>query len=259
MLPKQQRLVPVEEAERLWRYGAEAEAVSLDRLDGKSWHKRREEIDAYHRDKRAPTVQLAAERAARTAAVLEPDVSAYERFSAGFAYSETPDQLRAIEAVRADLASGKPMDRLVVGDVGYGKTEVALRAACNRGLVRQAGSHRGSDHGAGAPAYRDLPQALRRSGSRSPAFPPVLAARREPKKGLADGSIRIVIGTRVAGKERRIPGSRPCRHRRGAAISHRDKARLAHAGRRRPVLTLTAPPIRGTLQGRLSRACRNVA
>ena len=123
------RLVPTAEADRIWRYGADADAVTLDKLDGSSWQKRRGEIEAAVAQSARALTKLAAERESRTAPVLDPDTAAYERFAAGFAYIETPDQARAIEAVRADLASGKPMERLVVGDVGYGKTEVALRAA----------------------------------------------------------------------------------------------------------------------------------
>jgi transcription-repair coupling factor (superfamily II helicase) len=130
-----QRLVPVDEAHRLWRYGAEADAVSLDKLDGSSWKRRRAEIDEAIAETARQLVELAAERSARTAPTLEPPVPDYERFAAGFVFTETPDQLRAIEAVRDDLASGKPMDRLVVGDVGYGKTEVALRAAAVAALA----------------------------------------------------------------------------------------------------------------------------
>jgi transcription-repair coupling factor (superfamily II helicase) len=124
-----QRLVPVEEGARLWRYGADADALTLDKLDGSTWAKRRQDLDAALAQTAMQLVALSKERAERTAPVLDPPADRYERFAAGFPYGETPDQLRAIEAVRGDLASGKPMDRLVVGDVGYGKTEVALRAA----------------------------------------------------------------------------------------------------------------------------------
>jgi transcription-repair coupling factor (superfamily II helicase) len=129
------RLVPVAEADRIWRYGADEEAVTLDRLDGSSWHKRRAEIDAAVAETARGLTALAAERLERTAPVLEPDPAAYERFVSGFPFTETADQARAIEAVRSDLASGRPMDRLVIGDVGYGKTEVALRAAAIAALA----------------------------------------------------------------------------------------------------------------------------
>ena len=129
------RLLPVGEAHKLWRYGAEADAVTLDKLDGSTWAKRRGEIDAAIAQSARDLVRIAEERLAEHAPELIPEPAAYERFSSGFAFSETPDQGRAIAAVRSDLASGKPMDRLVIGDVGYGKTEVALRAAALTALA----------------------------------------------------------------------------------------------------------------------------
>jgi transcription-repair coupling factor (superfamily II helicase) len=98
------RLVPVEEAHRLWRYGGEGEAATLDRLDGSTWQTRREDLDNTIAVTARQLVGLAAERAERRAPVLEPPVADYERFVSGFPFTETADQLRAIEAVRADLA-----------------------------------------------------------------------------------------------------------------------------------------------------------
>jgi transcription-repair coupling factor (superfamily II helicase) len=166
-----QRLVPVEEGARLWRYGADADAVTLDRLDGSTWQKRRADIDETIAETARQLIGLARERAERRATVLEPPVAEYERFAAGFPYAETPDQLRAIEAVRADLASGKPMERLVVGDVGYGKTEVALRAAAAAALA-------GKQVAVVAPTtvlvrqhLETFRSASRRQGFPSPVFP----------------------------------------------------------------------------------------
>jgi len=129
------RLVPIGHADRIWRYGADADAVTLDKLDGSSWLKRRGDIDAAIAATARGLTELAATRATMKAPVLAPDSAAYERFAGGFPFNETADQARAIGAVRDDLASGKPMDRLVVGDVGYGKTEVALRAAALAALA----------------------------------------------------------------------------------------------------------------------------
>ncbi len=131
------RLVPVEEADRIWRYGADRSAVTLDGLDGTSWRKRRLIIDRAMTETAADMTRLAKENAKRRAVKIDPEASAYSEFAAGFPFSETPDQTRAIAAVREDLASGRPMDRLVVGDVGYGKTEVALRAAALAALAGQ--------------------------------------------------------------------------------------------------------------------------
>lgn len=123
------RLIPVEEADRIWKYGADRSAVTLDSLDGASWRKRRLVIDKAMTEAAADLTRIARENAKRRAVKIAPDAAAYNEFAAGFPFSETPDQARAIKAVRDDLASGKPMDRLVIGDVGYGKTEVAMRAA----------------------------------------------------------------------------------------------------------------------------------
>jgi transcription-repair coupling factor (superfamily II helicase) len=249
-----QRLVPVEEAGRLWRYGAEAEAISLDKLDGSSWEKRRGEIDAAIAETARQLVALAEERAGRSAPVLDPPVPDYERFAAGFPYAETPDQLRAIQAVRDDLASGKPMDRLVVGDVGYGKTEVALRAAALAALA-------GKQTALIAPTtvlVRQHIETFRRRfeklGIKVAGLSRLSSAAeaRETKKGLADGSIRIVIGTKmIAGKTVAFQDLALVivdeEQRFGAA----DKAKLRALSSEAHVLTLTATPIPRTLQSAL--------
>ncbi|MEW9856433.1 TRCF domain-containing protein [Novosphingobium rhizovicinum] len=129
------RLVPLTDAGRIWRYGADAEAVTLDKLDGSSWEKRRASIDEALAAGARELMALAEERRRIEAPVIEPGPAQYERFVAKFPFNETADQARAIQAVRDDLASGSPMDRLVIGDVGYGKTEVALRAAALTALA----------------------------------------------------------------------------------------------------------------------------
>jgi transcription-repair coupling factor (superfamily II helicase) len=247
------RLVPVAEADRIWRYGADADAVTLDRLDGSSWQKRRGEIDATIAESARQLTEVAREREAREAPVLEPEAAAYERFAAGFAFTETADQTRAIEAVRHDLASGRPMDRLVIGDVGYGKTEVALRAAAIAALA-------GRQVAIAAPTTVLARQHLESFARR---FEPLgvevaglsrlssAAEKKRVKAGIADGSIRVVIGTgAVAGKgvdyhdlalvvideEQRF----------GAA--DKERLRALSAGH---VLTLSATPIPRTLQSAL--------
>ncbi len=244
------RLVPVSEADRIWRYGAEDDAVRLDKLDGSTWHKRRSEIDAAIAETAKALTALAEERANHTAPVLDAAPADYERFAAGFPFSETPDQLAAIEAVRSDLASGRPMDRLVVGDVGFGKTEVALRAAAVAALSgRQvaiaapttvlARQHFETFTNRFADTDITVASLSRTSGA---------AERKAVKAGLADGTIRIVVGTgAIAGKgvvykdlalvivdeEQRF----------GAA----DKNRLQQLSSGH-VLTLSATPIPRTLQ-----------
>jgi transcription-repair coupling factor (superfamily II helicase) len=247
------RLVPTDEADRIWRYGADADAVTLDKLDGSSWQKRRSEIEAAVAQSARALTELAADRAKRDAAVLKPPTAAYERFAASFAYTETPDQARAIAAVLADLASGKPMERLVVGDVGYGKTEVALRAAAAAALG-------GKQVAVAAPTTVLARQHIETFTERFEGTGVTVAGlsrlstaagKKHVRAGLADGSIRVVVGTAaVAAKgisyadlglviideEQRF----------GAA----DKARLRDlsAGH---VLTLSATPIPRTLQNAL--------
>ncbi|WP_019515731.1 TRCF domain-containing protein [Sphingomonas sp. Mn802worker] len=247
------RLVPVTEADRIWRYGAEADAVTLDKLDGSSWQKRRGEIEqTIAKDAEALTA-LAKERAEREAPVLDPDTAAYERFAAGFAFTETIDQARAIAAVRADLASGKPMDRLVIGDVGYGKTEVALRAAALAALA-------GGQVAIAAPTTVLSRQHLESFTSRFEGSDVVVAGlsrlstaaeKKRVKAGLADGSIHVVVGTgAVAGKgveyynlalvvidEEQRFGTADKQHLRDLSAGH--------------VLSLSATPIPRTLQSAL--------
>jgi len=244
------RLVPVAEADRIWRYGADADAVTLDRLDGASWDKRRGAIDAAIAESARGLTELAEARAGRSAPVLEPDTAAYERFAAGFPYTETADQARAIAAVRTDLASGAPMDRLVIGDVGYGKTEVALRAAAAAALAGQQVAIAAPTTVLARQHLESFTERFEGTGIEVAGLSRLSTAaeKKKVKAGLADGSVRVVVGTgAVAAKgiaykdlglviideEQRF----------GAA----DKARLRDlsAGH---VLTLSATPIPRTLQ-----------
>jgi transcription-repair coupling factor (superfamily II helicase) len=243
------RLMPVDDADRLWRYGADADAVTLDRLDGSTWEKRRGAIDLAIAESARGLTALAAEREGRSAVILEPEAAAYERFSSGFLFTETPDQARAIAAVRADLAAGKPMDRLVVGDVGYGKTEVAMRAVALAALV-------GKQAVVAAPTTVLVRQHLESFQRRFEGTDIVVAGlsrlssaaeKKAVKAGLADGSVQVVIGTGavasadyhdlalvVIDEEQRF----------GAA----DKAKLRGLSADCHILTLTATPIPRTLQ-----------
>ncbi len=248
------RLVSVAEADRLWRYGADADAVALDKLDGSSWQKRRSAIDAAIAETARGLTALAQERASRTAPVLAPDTDAYERFAAGFPYSETPDQARTIEAVRADLAAGAPMDRLVIGDVGFGKTEVALRAAAVAALA-------GHQVAVAAPTTvlarqhietftaRFEGTGIEVAGLSRLASP---AEKKRVKAGLADGSIQIVVGTgAVAGKGVDYKDLALVIIDEEQRFGTGDKARMRALGAGH-VLTLSATPIPRTLQAALT-------
>lgn len=191
------RLVPAEEAGRIWRYGADADAVKLDRLDGASWAKRRGEIDQATAASAKALLKLARQRMETEAPLLVPDAAAYERLVATFPFNETADQARAISAVRDDLASGRPMDRLVIGDVGYGKTEVALRAAALAALA-------GHQVVVAAPTTVLVRQHIQTFENRFAGLGIAVAGlsrlssaaeKKGVKAGLADGSIDIVIGT----------------------------------------------------------------
>jgi transcription-repair coupling factor (superfamily II helicase) len=121
--------LPVENVELLSRYGADSGDASLDRLGGAAWQARKARAKQRLRDMAEQLIRIAAQRAMKEAEPVNPPAGVYDEFAARFPYSETEDQLAAIEDVFTDLAAGRPMDRLICGDVGFGKTEVALRAA----------------------------------------------------------------------------------------------------------------------------------
>ncbi|MFN3883484.1 MAG: transcription-repair coupling factor [Rhodocyclaceae bacterium] len=122
--------VPVAQIEVISRYGgADPESVQLHQLGSGQWEKAKKKAALQVRDTAAELLDLYARRAARQGHRFSFKTQDLENFAAGFEFEETPDQLAAIGAVISDMASGKPMDRLVCGDVGFGKTEVALRAA----------------------------------------------------------------------------------------------------------------------------------
>jgi transcription-repair coupling factor (superfamily II helicase) len=121
--------LPVENIELLTRYGSDSTDVQLDRLGGVAWQSRKARLKKRLLDMAEGLIRIAAERHMRAAPALGAPEGLYDEFSARFPYDETEDQMAAIDRVREDLAAGEPMDRLVCGDVGFGKTEVALRAA----------------------------------------------------------------------------------------------------------------------------------
>ncbi|MBI1684142.1 DEAD/DEAH box helicase [Caulobacter hibisci] len=244
-------LAPIEEIGRIWRYGAEASAVTLDRLKGEGWIKRRAEVSRHVDEAAEQLVALAKAREARVCEPIVPPKAAYAKFAARFAYPETPDQSAAIEAVLADLASGRPMDRLVCGDVGFGKTEVALRAAAAVALS-------GRQVALAAPTTvlaRQHVETFKRRFAGSGIGVAHLSRLVTPsearavKKGLESGEVRIVIGTQaLGGKDLAFDNLGLMiideEQKFGAAL--KDQLRgLAADGH---LLTLTATPIPRTLQ-----------
>ena len=145
--------LPVENIEMLSRFGLDEENTQLDKLGGASWQNRKARLKQRIKIAAEGLLKIAAERLIKQASVIDTQAVSYDDFCARFPYVETEDQARAITEVLEDLRSGKPMDRLVCGDVGFGKTEVALRAAFATAMCHpaenmqyfSAGSHDDTD------------------------------------------------------------------------------------------------------------------
>src|SRR4051812_21354521 len=188
--------IPVENLDILSRYGSGADGVALDKLGGEAWQRRKARMKERIREIAGELIKTAAERAVRPGAVIEPDTS-YAAFADRFPYEETEDQDRAISDVFADLEAGKPMDRLVCGDVGFGKTEVALRAAF---AAAMAGLHVAlicpptllprQHFNTFVERFRGFPIEIGRLSRLVPA-----KEAKETRDGIAAGKIDIVIGT----------------------------------------------------------------
>ena len=145
--------LPVENIELLSRYGSDNAEATLDKLGGGAWQSRKAKLKRRLLEMAGQLIRIAAERQMRAAPIIQPPEGIYGEFSARFPYEETDDQQNAIDAVVDDLSQGKPMDRLICGDVGFGKTEVALAGhfpGRNGGL---SGRRRGSDDAALTPAF----------------------------------------------------------------------------------------------------------
>jgi transcription-repair coupling factor (superfamily II helicase) len=157
--------VPVSQLHVISRYsGADPDAAPLHTLGSQQWEKAKRRAALQARDTAAELLALYALRAARQGHACEFKAHDYDAFADGFGFEETADQATAIAAVIEDMKSGRPMDRLVCGDVGFGKTEVALRAVfCAVAGGRQV-SHPLPDHPALRTALPDFQRPLRRHG-----------------------------------------------------------------------------------------------
>ncbi|HBR26658.1 MAG TPA: transcription-repair coupling factor, partial [Rhizobiales bacterium] len=243
--------VPVSSLHLIGRYsGASPEAAPLHELGSGQWAKAKKKAALRAHDTAAELLNLYAQRAARQGHAFKVDVHEYEAFASSFSFEETPDQAAAIEAVIGDLTSGKPMDRLVCGDVGFGKTEVALRAA----FVAVAD---GKQVAVLVPTTLLVEQHFQTFADRFADLPVKLAelsrfrSTAEVKtvlEGLASGRIDLVIGTHKLIQ----PDVKFQRlgliiideeHRFGV----RQKERLKRLRAEVDVLTLTATPIPRTL------------
>ena len=171
--------LPVENVELLSRFGHD-EGL-LDRLGGGAWQAKKAKLKERIREIADKLIRVAAERQLRSAQIMEPPEGLWDAFCARFPYQETDDQLGAINDVLEDLSAGRPMDRLVCGDVGFGKTEVAMRACFCGGHVRRAGCGHCADDSVGPPAFKKLCRAVPwPAGDRAPLVPICLAGRGKP-------------------------------------------------------------------------------
>jgi transcription-repair coupling factor (superfamily II helicase) len=247
--------IPVENLDVLSRYGSESEGVALDKLGGEAWQKRRAKLKERIQAIAGELMRTAAERALRQAPVLEPDEGAYNQFVDRFPWAETDDQEAAIGDVLGDLADGKPMDRLVCGDVGFGKTEVALRAAFTAAMA-------GQQVAVVAPTTLLARQHFAGFSERFAGFPlnvgrlSRLVPEKEAKatrEGLADGTMDLVVGTHAllskTVKFKRL-GLVIVDEEQRFGVTHKEKLKQLRTDVH--MLTLTATPIPRTLQMAMS-------
>ena len=243
--------VPVAQLHQISRYsGADPESAPLHQLGSGQWDKARRKAAKQVRDAAAELLALYAQRAAREGFRFKLPLNDYEACAEGFGFEETPDQAAAIQAVIEDMTSGLPMDRLVCGDVGFGKTEVALRAAflavangmqvallCPTTLLAEQHAQTFADR------FADWPVRVAEL-SRFRSAKEVTAA----QEGLASGAIDIVIGThKILSRDTRFKKLGLViideEHRFGV----RQKEALKKLRAEVDVLTLTATPIPRTL------------
>lgn len=247
--------VPVENIDVLSRYGNSDGAVALDKLGGEAWQRRKAKLKERITAIAHELIRTAAERALRPGAMIEIEDAPYAAFVDRFPYAETDDQERVIAEVLEDLSSGKPMDRLVCGDVGFGKTEVAMRAAFAAAMA-------GYQVAVIAPTtllarqhytnfverFADTPLKL---GRLSRLVPSAEATR--TRDGLTDGSVDIVIGTHAvlakSIKFRKL-GLVIVDEEQRFGVNHKEQLKALKTDVH--MLTLTATPIPRTLQMAMS-------
>jgi transcription-repair coupling factor (superfamily II helicase) len=247
--------LPVENIELLTRYGSAEAGAQLDRLGGAGWQSRKARLKQRLREIASELIKIAALRQLKQAPMMTAPTGEFDEFVARFPYDETDDQAASIKTVLDDLGAGKPMDRLVCGDVGFGKTEVALRAAFVAALsgfqvaVVVPTTLLARQHFATfQQRFKGLPVRIAQASRLVPAKD--LAA---TKAGLKDGKIDIVVGTHA------LLGKSIAFQRLGLLIVDEEqhfgvahKERLKQMREDVHVLTLTATPIPRTLQLALS-------
>ena len=244
-------LLPVENIELLTRYGSEDSEVALDRLGGGAWQARKAKMKKRILEMAGALIKVAAERFVKAAPHLAPPEGLYEEFAARFPFEETEDQGNAIAAVLDDLNAGRPMDRLVCGDVGFGKTEVALRAAFAAAISGKqvavvvpttllARQH----HRTFVERFKGLPIKVAQASRFVPA-----GELREVRAGLAAGTVDIVVGTHALLAKNitfKDLGLIIVDEEQHFGVAHKERLKALQADVH--VLTLSATPIPRTLQ-----------
>jgi transcription-repair coupling factor (superfamily II helicase) len=246
--------LPVENIELLTRYGSD-EGAQLDRLGGAGWQQRKAKMKERVRAIAAELIKIAAARQLKSLPPVEPPSGLYDEFAARFPYQETEDQEKAIGDVIGDLSAGRPMDRLVCGDVGFGKTEVAMRAAFVAAMA-------GEQVAVVVPTTLLARQHYRGFAERFAGFPLKLRQlsrfveakeAKETKEALTDGTVDIVVGTHALLAEsisfKRL-GLVIVDEEQHFGVIHKERLKNLKADVH--VLTLTATPIPRTLQLALS-------
>ncbi|MDG2522235.1 transcription-repair coupling factor [Caulobacter segnis] len=247
--------LPVENIDLLTRYGADGEDAVLDKLGGAAWQSRKARAKERLREMAEGLIAIAAARSVKSVEETDPPSGVFDEFCARFPYEETDDQLNAIADVLNDLGSGKPMDRLICGDVGFGKTEVALRAAF---VVAMSGKQVAvvcpttllarQHYKTFVERFQGWPIKVRRLSRLAPA-----KEASETRDGLANGEFEIVVGThavlskQVAFKDLGLVIVDEEQH---FGVKHKEKLKELRADVH--MLTLTATPIPRTLQMALS-------
>ncbi|WP_417429256.1 transcription-repair coupling factor [Kiloniella sp.] len=247
--------VPVENIEILSRYGSEDCGAELDRLGGAAWQAKKARVKERIREIAHQLIGIAANRLLRKAETIDVPDGLYDEFAARFPYPETEDQLNAIADVFEDLGSGRPMDRLICGDVGFGKTEVALRAAFvavmsgkQVAVVVPTTLLARQHYNNFVERFKGLPvrigQLSRLATSKEQT---------ETKKGLAEGTVEIVVGTHaVFSKNMKFSDLGLLIVDEEQHFGVKQKERLKELRTDVHVLTLTATPIPRTLQMAMS-------
>ncbi len=247
--------LPVENIEMLSRFGNDEGTVQLDRLGGAGWQNRKAKIKRDLLALAGKLLDIAAARATKKADVFDVSSTPYNEFAARFPYDETDDQLRSINETLKDLQLGRPMDRLVCGDVGFGKTEVAMRAAFVTAMS-------GGQVAVVVPTTLLARQHAENFIRRFAGFPLKIAQlsrfvnakdSKLVKQGLADGTVNIVIGTHgLLAESIKFSNLGLVIVDEEQHFGVKQKEKLKDLRRDVHVLTLTATPIPRTLQMALS-------